>query len=150
MATEVSAVIECAFDKMKEYDFLRMSREDAENVLKAYIRPACVAFSDKRGIDLELDKELETFKQDISDAEMDILACYVCINYIDANYIRTTMSLKPFLSGTDFRAYANKDVLAQALKARQAFKDETDGSAVLRSYRDPESKFWRVFRERRR
>ncbi len=148
MATEVNAVIECAFDKMREYDFLRMSREEAEIVLKAYICPACTAFSDKRGYDLKLDKGLETFTQDLTDTEIDLLGSYVCINYIDANYIRTTLTLKPFLSGTDFHAYANKDVMAQAMKARQAFKDEVDRSAVLRSYRDKDSKFWKLSKNR--
>ena len=79
MATEVSAVIDSAFDKMKEYEFLRMSREDAECILKTYIRPACTAFSDKRGYDVEVDKGLEMFVQDLSETDIDILGSYVCI-----------------------------------------------------------------------
>lgn len=149
MSVEIGEVVDRVFDKMKEYEFLRLSHEDAEKVLKAYIRPACVKYSDKRGRDLEVDAGLEVIKQDLTDSELDILSSYVCICYIDANYIRTTLTMKPFLSGTDFHAYQNKDVMAQAMKANQAFKDEVDGSAVLRSYRDDNSPFWKVHRNRR-
>lgn len=149
MVTEMSAVIDSAFDKMKEYEFLRMSREDAESILKAYIRPACTAYSDKRGVDIEVDEGLGMFKQDLTDTDVDILGSYVCIKYIDANYIRTTLSLKPFLSGTDFHSYANKDVLRQAMEAQKAFKEEVDGSNVLRSYRNKSSKLWNLHKNRR-
>lgn len=150
MATDFSAVIDCAFDKMKEYEFLRMGEEEAETVLKAYIRPACIAYSDKRGHDLKVDMELEIFKETLSDDDIELLGSYVCLKYIDANYIRTTLSMKAFLSGTDFHAYANKDVMAQVMKAQDRFKSEIDGSAVLRSYRDENSPFWQVHKNRRR
>lgn len=149
MATEVSAVIDCAFDKMKEYEFLRMSREEAESVLKVYIRPACTAFSDTRGVDIEVDKGLEMFVQDLTETDIDILGSYVCIKYIDANYIRTTLSLKPFLSGTDFHSYANKDVMKQAMEAQKVFKEEVDASNVLRSYRNKNGKLWNLHKNRR-
>lgn len=149
MATEMSAVIDSAFDKMKEYEFLRMSREDAESILKAYIRPACTAYSDKRGVDIDVDEGLGMFKQDLTDTDIDILGSYVCIKYIDANYIRTTLSLKPFLSGTDFHSYANKDVMKQAMEAQKVFKEEVDESNVLRSYRNKNGKLWNLHKNRR-
>ncbi len=148
MAVEFGAVIDNAFNKMREYEFLSMSQEDAESVLRAYIRPACTAFADKRGVELEIDDGLGMFKQDLADTDIDILGSYVCIKYIDANYIRTTLSLKPFLSGTDFHSYANKDVLKQAMEAQKVFKEEVDGSNVLRSYRDKNSRLWNLHRNR--
>lgn len=149
MATEIGLVIDNAFNKMKEYEFLRMSQDDAVSILKAYIRPACTAYSDKRGVDIDVDEGLGMFKQDLTDTDVDILGSYVCIKYIDANYIRTTLSLKPFLSGTDFHSYANKDVLRQAMEAQKAFKEEVDGSNVLRSYRNKSSKLWNLHKNRR-
>lgn len=150
MTVEIGEVIDNAFNKMKEYEFLRMNQEDAESILKAYIRPACTAFSDKRGVDIDVDWGVGIFKQDLTDTDVDILGSYVCLKYIDANYIRTTLSLKPFLSGTDFHSYANKDVLKQAMEAQDRFKAETDGSNVLRSYRDPESPLWNLHKRGRR
>lgn len=149
MATEIGLVIDNAFNKMKEYEFLRMSEDDAVSILKAYIRPACTAYSDKRGVDIDVDEGLGMFKQDLTDTDVDILGSYVCIKYIDANYIRTTLSLKPFLSGTDFHSYANKDVLKQAMEAQKAFKEEVDGSNVLRSYRNKSGKLWNLHKNRR-
>lgn len=150
MAVEFGAVIDNAFNKMKEYEFLRMSQEDAESVLRAYIRPACTAYADKRGFELEVDNEVGVFKQDLSETDIDILGSYVCIKYIDANYIRTTLSLKPFLSGTDFHSYTNKEVLKQAMEAQKVFKEEVDGSNVLRSYRDKNSRLWNLHKNRGR
>lgn len=149
MATEVSAVIECAFDKMKECDFMKMSREDAETVLKLYVRSACVAYSDSRGVSLTLDKGLETFKEDLTEEEIDLLGSYVCLKYIDANYVRTTLMMKPFLSGTDFHSYANKDMLAQVMEAQERFKTEIRESCILRSYRDKSAPFWHIHERRR-
>lgn len=148
MATKFCAVIDSAFDKMREYEFMQMSKEEAETVLKAYIRPACIAYSDARGHDVKVDMELEIFKDNLSEDDIELLSSYVCLKYIDANYIRTTLAMKAFLSGTDFHAYQNKDVMAQVMKAQERFKAETDGSAVLRSYRDKSSPFWQVHRNR--
>ena len=149
MATEIGLVIDNAFSKMKEYEFLRMSEDEAVGILKEYIRPACTAYSDKRGEDINIDEGLGTLKQDLSATDIDILGSYVCLKYIDANYIRTTLSLKPFLSGTDFHSYANKDVMKQAMEAQKAFKEEIDGSNVLRSYRDPSKPLWNLHKNRR-
>ena len=149
MAVEFSAVIDSAFDKMKEYDFFRMSREDAKRVLKTYIRPACTAFSDKRGWDIRIDLTLDLFLDDLTETDIDILGSYVCLEYIDANYIRTTLSMKPFLSGTDFHAFQNKEVMNQVMKAQAAFKEKTDGSNVLRSYRNKDCKLWNLHKFRR-
>lgn len=150
MAIEIKAVIDNAFNKMKEYDFIRMSEADAERILKAYVRPACTAFSDKRGADINIDWEVGVFKSELTDTDIDILGSYVCLKYIDANYIRTTLSLKPYLSGTDFHAYANSAMLKQAMEAQERFKSEIDGSNVLRSYRDPNAPIWNLHKTRGR
>ena len=149
MSAEVGAVIDSAFDKMKEYDFFKMSREEAETVLRAYIRPACTAFSDKRGWDIKLDPELDMLLEDLTETDIDLLGSYVCLKYIDANYVRTTLSMKAFLSGTDFHAYQNKEFLNQVMKAQKAFKEDTDGSNVLRSYRNKDCKLWNLHKNRR-
>lgn len=148
MAVEIGAVIDNAFSKMKEYEFVRMTQGESESVLREYIRPACTAFSDKRGADIDIDWDVGVFKTPLTDTDIDILGSYVCLKYIDANYIRTTLAMKAFLSGTDFHAYANKDVMAQVMKAQERFKAETDGANVLRSYRDKDAPLWNLHKRR--
>ena len=148
MAVEISVVIDNAFSKMKEYEFIRMNQDEAESVLREYVRPACTAFSDKRGVDIDIDWGVGIFKTPLTDTDIDILGSYVCLKYIDANYIRTTLTLKPFLSGTDFHSYANKDVLKQAMEAQERFKSEIDSSNVIRSYRNKDAPLWNLHKRR--
>ena len=142
-------VIGCACDKMKEYDFLRIGEDNAEAILKCYIRSACAAFSDHRGVHLCIDEIGETIDGLNNCDEQDILGAYLCIKYIDANYVRTTLTMKPFLSGTDFHSYDNKGVLNQVLKAQEQFKSEVNSSAVCRSYTDSKNPFWNLHKKRR-
>ncbi len=149
MKVSFTDIISCACDKMKEYDFLTLGEENAEAILKCYIRPACAAFCDHRGTALDVDDVCETVDGLDNRDEMDILGAYVCIKYIDANYVRTTLTMKPFLSGMDFHAYDNKGVLAQVLKAQEQFKSEVNSAAVCRSYTDRESPFWSLHKNRK-
>ena len=143
-------VLNCACDKMKEYDFLRVGEENAEAILKCYIRSACVAFSDHRGTNLYIDDVSETIDGLNNKDELDILGSYLCIKYIDANYVRTSLTMKPYLSGTDFHSYDNKGVLAQVLKVQEQFKTEVNSAAVSRSYTDKKNPFWQLHKNRNR
>lgn len=134
MATEYAVIIDSAYDKLKEYDFVDMLKEDADGILKSYIRPACVSYFYHRKSTLERDDELEIFTEDLSDIDIEVLANYVSILYLDANYIKTTLALKPHLSGTDFHAYASKDVLAKAIQVRELYKKEIDQLTINYSY----------------
>ena len=148
MATEISAIIDRSFNKMKEYKFMDMSQEQAEMVMRDYVVPACIAFSDASGKDFTIDEEVGIFKENLTVKEQDLLASYVAIAYIDANYKFTTETLQTFLTGTDFRAFGNKDVLNSVCAARDAFKTEIDRYTVRNSYRDKNAKIWSAHRKR--
>lgn len=149
MKISFADIIGCACDKMKEYDFLRIGEENAEAILKCYIRSACAAFCDFRGTRLYVDDVCEMVDGLNNCDEVDILGAYVCIKYIDANYVRTTLTMKPYLSGVDFHSYDNKGVLTQVLKAQEKFKAEVNNSAVCRSYTDEKNPFWQLHKKRR-
>lgn len=150
MAMEISAVIDRSFNKMKEYKFMDMTQEQAEKIMRDYIVPACIAFSDASGKELTVDEDVCILKEDLTVKEQDLLASYVAVAYIDANYKFTTETLQTFLTGTDFRAFGNKDVLNSVCAARDAFKAEIDRYAVRSSYRDENAKIWSVHRRRGR
>ena len=102
--TSYKTILDIAYDKIKEYDFVQMTEEESDDILKSYIRPACVDYFYKRKKKLNRDEELEIFEEDLDDVDVVVLATYVVIRYIDANYINTTLMLKSHLSGTDFRS----------------------------------------------
>ena len=150
MATEIGKIIDLSFNKMKEYKFMDMSREQAEMVMRDYVAPACIAFSDASGKDFTIDEEVGIFKENLTEKEKDLLASYVAVAYIDANYKFTTETLQTFLTGTDFRAFGNKDVLNSVCNARDAFKAEIDRYTVRSSYRNENADLWSLHRRRGR
>lgn len=148
MATAFSAIIDRSFNKMKEYKFMEMTQEQAEMIMRDYIVPACIAYSDASGNDITIDEEVSILKEDLTEKEQDILASYVAIKYIDANYKFTTETMQTFLTGTDFRAFNNKDVLNSVCTARDAFKAETDRYVIKNSYRNKNAEIWSAHRRR--
>ena len=44
MATTYKELYESVYSKIKDYDFVQMLEEDADEILHDYIRPAIVAF----------------------------------------------------------------------------------------------------------
>lgn len=134
MGTKYKEIIDSAYDKLKEYDFANMNEEDADAILKSYIRPACVSYFYHRHKPLTRIDELDEFDENLDDVSIEILANYVSIFYLDANYIKTTLALKAHLSGTDFHAYANKDVLGKAIEVRDLYKKEVDQLCIDYSY----------------
>ncbi len=150
MATEIGAIIDRSFNKMKEYKFMDMPQEQAEMIMRDYVVPACIAYSDASGKDLTIDEEVGIFKENLTVKEQDLLASYVAIAYIDANYKFTTETLQTFLTGTDFRAFGNKDVLNSVCAARDSFKAEIDRYTVRSSYRDENAEIWNAHRRRGR
>jgi hypothetical protein len=134
MATKFQVIIDSTYDKLKEYDFINMLKEDADEILKSYIRPACVSYFYRGNRTLERNDKLEEFIEDLDDISIEVLANYICISYLDANYIKTTLALKAHLSGTDFHNYASKDVLAKAIEVRELFKKENDQLTINYSY----------------
>lgn len=140
--TSYKTILDIAYDKIKEYDFVQMTEEESDDILKSYIRPACVDYFYKRKKKLNRDEELEIFEEDLDDVDVVVLATYVVIRYIDANYINTTLMLKSHLSGTDFHAYTNKDMLAKVKEVRDGFKQEIDQLTVNYSYTDENCTLW--------
>ncbi len=149
MGTAFSEVIDDAYNKMTEYKFYDLPKNVSDMVLKSYLRSALVKYATKTAVTIGADYDLEMFDKNLTDDEIEIISSYLCLRYIDANYIRTTAEMKPFLTGTDFHAYNNDDVMKQVLEAQQRFETDTNSAAVIRTYRDKNSRFWN-FRKRGR
>lgn len=148
MATSYNIIIDSAYDKLKEYDFLEMSEEESDEILRSYIRQACVSYFYHRHRKLDRDDSNQEFIEDLDDVNIEILANYVIIHYLDANYIRSTLVMKPYLSGTDFHAYVNKDVLAKVVELRDMYKKEIDQLTIDYSYNSDKCPLWKLNQRR--
>lgn len=108
-----------------------MSEEQIYNVLSDYLRPAIAAF---RGCRQDLSQRNKVkFKCKLTDAEIEILSNYMVIEYLDSNYIRVPLMLKPTLSSKDFNAFSPANHLSKALETRETFRK--DNEAKLSRYR---------------
>ena len=91
------------FNKIKDYDFIQLDQNTATEIAISYISPACNMFqSCSQDLD-DRDDILQEFNYQLLLSNFDMLVNYMCIEYIDSNFLRTTASLKARLSTSDFK-----------------------------------------------
>jgi len=110
--------------KIKDYDFLNLQEDEIYAVLSDYIRPAVAAF---RICKQDLTDRTETeFNCELSDIEIEILANYMVIEYIDSNYIRVPLALKQGLSSKDFNAFSQANQLDKMMNMRETYRKNNE------------------------
>lgn len=96
MGTPFTDLYDSVLSKIRDYDFFNMEQEQVYEVLSDYLRPAIAAF---RGCKQDISQRTETgFECTLTDTEVEILANYMTIAYLDSNYIRVPLALKQTLS----------------------------------------------------
>lgn len=131
MGTPYTELYESVLSKIKNYDFIHLKEDEVYEILSDYLRPAIAAF---RGCRQDLSQRNKVkFKCKLTDAEIEILSNYMVIEYLDSNYIRVPLMLKPTLSSKDFNAFSPANHLSKALETRETFRK--DNEAKLSRYR---------------
>ena len=69
----------------------------------------------------------------MTDAEIEILANYMVIAYLDSNYIRVPLALKQTLSSKDFNAFSPANQLEKMVAMREMYRK--DNETLLSRYR---------------
>lgn len=119
--------------KIRDYDFVKLDEEHIYEVLSDYVRPAIVSF---RGCKQDLsdrDDDAGEFNIDLTDTEIEILANYMVICYLDSNYIRVPLALKQALPSKDFHAFSPANHLNAVVAARERYRK--DNETLLVRYR---------------
>lgn len=145
--TTFKEVADIFFNKIKDYSFLSLPEETAYEVAIGYIKPAILKFQSCTQ-SLEIDDILQEFSEKLTDNNIQMLVNYMCIEYLDSNYILTSQALKSRLSTADFHATGQKDMLAKALEVRSTLKSENDQLAINKSYKD--SKLFEIVTNRKK
>lgn len=130
MGTPYTVLYESVLSKIKDYDFLALEEDDIYSVLHDYVRPAIVSFRICK-IDLS-DRNEVGFKEVLNDTEIEILANYMVINYLDSNYIRVPLALKQVLSSKDFNAFSPANQLDKMMAVRNKYL--SDNETLLSRY----------------
>ena len=131
MGTPFTVLYESVLSKIKDYDFLNLEESSIYEVLSDYLRPAIAAF---RGCRQDLSQRNKVkFKCTLTDTEIEILANYMVIAYLDSNYIRVPLALKQTLSSKDFNAFSPANQLDKMVAMREKYRK--DNETLLSRYR---------------
>lgn len=137
--TQYKELADRFFNKIKDNMFIQLDSKVSYEIAFSYIPSACNQFqsctSDLSQRDSDID-EFGGFYTQLSDSEIEILVNYMCIEYLDSNYLRTATALKARLSTSDFHALGQKDMLAKAMELRTLLKSENDHLAINKSYKE--------------
>ena len=132
MGTPFTDLYDSVLSKIRDYDFFNMEQEQVYEVLSDYLRPAIAAF---RGFKQDISQRTETgFECTLTDTEVEILANYMTIAYLDSNYIRVPLALKQTLSSKDFNAFSPANHLDKMVDMREKYRKDNETLLVRYSY----------------
>lgn len=135
MNTKYSDVIDSVFNKLKDYSLYAFTDEQAYEIMLPYLQSAIVKFNLSCKQDLEdRDDIIGEFNYKLTDNNFEILSNYTLIEYIDSNYIRTTLMLKAHLSSSDFKSYNSNQTLEKVMEMRNLYMKENKQLMVDTSY----------------
>lgn len=132
--TKYSEICDRAFNKIGSADFINFTKEEAYAELGCHIPSACAMFTACKKDLEDRDDYMEQFNFAMDDKEKQTLAYYVIVEYLEANYINTTLVLKPFLVDSSYKEYKNKQHLELAMELRDKYKTEADTYSANNSY----------------
>jgi hypothetical protein len=148
MATSYKELYNSVYSKIKDYDFITMSEDEADEILHDYIRPAIVDFEDCKQDLSDRDETLKSFNIDLMDINFEILSNFMVIKYIEATYINTPMALKAYMSTADFHKYDNKDVLGKVVEVRDGYLKRNKQLMINYSIRSKDSGLAKLYEEK--
>lgn len=132
MGTPFTDLYDSVLSKIRDYDFFNMEQEQVYEVLSDYLRPAIAAF---RSCKQDISKRTEEgFECTLTDTEVEILANYMTIAYLDSNYIRVPLALKQTLSSKDFNAFSPANHLEKMVEMREKYRKDNETLLVRYSY----------------
>ncbi len=147
MATAYKELFDSVYSKIKDYDFIDMLEEEADEILYDYIRPAIVAFECCNQDLSDRDEKLQQFNFDMTDVNFEILSNFMVITYLDSTYIRTSLMLQAHMSTSDFHKYDNSNVLGKVIELRDMYKRENKQWMINYSLRG-ESEFAKLYKDK--
>lgn len=148
MATSYKELYNSVYSKIKDYDFIAMSEDEANEILHDYIRPAIVDFEDCKQDLSDRDEILKSFNIDLTDVNFEILSNFMFIKYLEATYINTPMALKAYMSTADFHKYDNKDVLGKVVEVRDGYLKRNKQLMINYSIRSKDSGLVKLYEEK--
>ena len=134
--TQYQELVDIFFNKIKDYDLANMDESVATEIAIGYIDSACSQFqSCTQDLD-NRDNELGQFGLELSNTNKQMLVNYMCIEFLDSNFLRVSQVLKSRLSTSDFHSLQNPQQLSKVMELRNSLKSENDQLAINKSYKN--------------
>lgn len=134
--TTYRELADAVFLKIKDRSFCEMSEDIAYEIVIGYMRPAIVSFQSAKQDLSDRDDTLQEFNCVLTDETFVLLVNYMVLEWLDANYIKTSAALKSRLSSSDFHSLNLDRQLAKAMELHNMLKSENDQLAINKSYKD--------------
>lgn len=134
--TTYRELADVVFSKIKDYSFCEMSEDIAYEIVIGYMQSAIVRFENCKQDLFDRDDVLQEFNFSLSDQTMVILSNYMVIEWLDANYIKTSAALKARLTSSDFKSLGLNLQLGKAMELHDMLKSENDQLAINLSYKN--------------
>ena len=127
MPTSYEKIYERFLPKFRDYEIPVMPEDMVIERLHDYLVSATARFHVCRKNLSDRDDLLMRFNEELSDREIEILANYMILEYVDATYVRVPTLLKSNLSSTDFNAFSSANLLSKLndLQERSRVDNET-------------------------
>ena len=127
MPTSYEKIYERFLPKFRDYEIPVMPEDMVIERLHDYLVSATARFHVCRKDLSDRDDLLMRFNEELSDREIEILANYMILEYVDATYVRVPTLLKSNLSSTDFNAFSSANLLSKLndLQERSRVDNET-------------------------
>jgi hypothetical protein len=110
--TSYSEIYQRFLNKISDYDFLNLSEEEVESIMKNYLKSAIVWFTSCRQDLSARDETLEQFNSTLTDEEIEILTTLMIPEWLKPR-INTTENLKQHMSTKDFQMFSQANHLKE-------------------------------------
>ena len=134
--TTFKELADSVFLKIKDLDLAQLPEDTAYQIVKGYIKPACVTFQSCNNQDLfDRDDELQQFGFRLTDTNFELLSNYMVVQWLDSQILSTT-NLRSRLSSSDFKSLNLHNQLSKLMELRSMYKNENDQLAINKSYKN--------------
>jgi hypothetical protein len=124
IGTSFDILADGVIDKFRSSGIQNITEELYKDQILAHLRAAVVKFkASKQNLGFR-DNELGYFNIDLTEEEIEILICFLAIEYLSANYINVPSLLRKQLTAKDFHVFSNRNHLEGLIHLRDTYKRE--------------------------
>lgn len=138
MATPYSDVFDTFLSKITDYSYINYTTEELESDFSKMLKSACARATSIKEERLTRDNVLKSFSSDLTDLEVEILACFMLVEWLNPK-INNIELLKQVLSSKDFQMFSQANHLKELQELRKNAKKEA--SSLMNTYSIKNMKF---------